>query len=99
METREKKQSDNKSIRFIDSHYNEKFRICDGDRIRITMSDGSSVERTCHYIDDYHLYVGNLCFHICEFAERMEKNGNKVEPINQSEPPDKTRARNKEKER
>jgi hypothetical protein len=40
----------------------------------------------CKYIDDYHLYVGNCCYHICEFAEKMELNGSKVEPINQSEP-------------
>ena len=99
MDTREKNPHNSKSIRFIDSHYNEQFRIADGDKIKITMPDGSSVERTCRYIDDYHLYVGNNCFHICEFAERMEQNGNKVEPINQPEQSHKMRTKNKEKER
>lgn len=87
-----------KGIRFIDSRYNEKFRIADGDKIRITMPDGSRTERACRYIDDYHLEVGSNLYHICEFAERMEQNGNKVEPINQPDPP-KNKAKNKDKER
>ena len=36
--------------------------------------------------------------HICEFAEKMELNGSKVEPINQSEP-SKNKTRNREKQR
>lgn len=87
-----------KGIRFIDSSYNEKFRIADGGKVNVTMPDGSSVERTCRYIDDYHLEVGNNLYHICEFAERMEQNGNKVKPVNQPEQP-KTRVKNKDKER
>ena len=73
-----------KGIRFIDSHYNDKFRLADGEKIRITYKDGTTDEKVCRYIDDYHIEVGfgncNL-FHICEFAELMERNGNKVEPI------------------
>ena len=75
-----------KQIRFIDSHYNLKFYIPDGGKIRITFRDGHTADRVCKYIDDYHLYVGNCCYHICEFAEKMELSGSKVEPINQSEP-------------
>lgn len=73
-----------KGIRFIDSHYNDKFRLADGEKIRITYKDGTTDEKVCRYIDDYHMEVGfgncNL-FHICEFAELMERNGNKVKPI------------------
>lgn len=70
-----------KGIRFIDSSYNELFRIPDGDKIIITTRDGELLEPTCRYIDEYHLEVGNNLFHICEFAERMEQNGNTYESI------------------
>ena len=55
-----------KQIRFIDSHYNLKFYIPDGGKIKITFRDGHTADRVCKYIDDYHLYVGNCCYHICE---------------------------------
>ena len=87
-----------KQIRFIDSHYNLKFYIPDGGKIKITFRDGHTADSVCKYIDDYHLYVGNCCYHICEFAEKMELNGSKVEPINQSEP-SKNKTRNREKQR
>lgn len=87
-----------KGIRFIDARYNEKFRIPDGGKIRIRLSDGSSVERTCRYIDDYHMEVGNSLYHICEFAERMEGNGNQVEPVERAAKP-KERPKSKDKER
>ena len=64
-----------KQIRFIDSHYNLKFYIPDGGKIKITFRDGHTADRVCKYIDDYHLYVGNCCYHICEFAEKMELSG------------------------
>lgn len=61
-----------KQIRFIDSHYNLKFYIPDGGKIRITFRDGHTADRVCKYIDDYHLYVGNCCYPICEFAEKCK---------------------------
>ena len=71
-------------IRFIDSRYNELFRIPDGGKIRITYPDGDFREEVCRFIDPYHVEIGfgsmNL-FHICEFAERMEREGAKVEPL------------------
>ena len=70
-----------RGIRFITPNYEEKFRIADGDKIRITLSDGEQIERSCRYIDDYHVEVGDNLFHICEFAERMEQNGSKVIPL------------------
>jgi hypothetical protein len=36
--------------------------------------------RTCRYIDDYHVEIGDNLYHICEFAERMEQNGHTCEP-------------------
>ena len=70
-----------RGIRFITPDYKEKFKIPDGDKIRITLSDGEQLDRTCRYIDDYHLEVGSNLYHICEFAERMEQNGHTYEPV------------------
>lgn len=75
-----------RGIRFITPDYKEKFRIPDGDEIRIAFSDGEQFDRTCRYIDDYHLEVGSNLYHICEFAERMEQNGNTVIPLRSSLP-------------
>ena len=58
-----------KQIRFIDSHYNLKFYIPDGGKIKITFRDGHTADRVCKYIDDYHLYVGNCCYHIWSLME------------------------------
>mgnify|MGYP004537742277 FL=1 len=69
-----------KEIRFIDSHYNELFRIKDGESITVKFSDGSVSDRKCTYIDDYHTKIGYDVFHICEFAELMECNGSTYRP-------------------
>lgn len=69
-----------KGIRFIDSHYNEKFRIPDGGKIIITTEWGEKHEMPCRYIDEYHTEIGSSIYHICEFAECMERNGSTYEP-------------------
>lgn len=76
-----------RGIRFINSNYNELFRIGDGEKIAVTSSCGERREYTCRYIDDYHTEVGNNLFHICEFAERMEQNISKYEPADSGESP------------
>ncbi len=63
------------NIRFIDSGYMELFRLPDGGNIIISYSDGEQVNRTCRFIDEYHTEIGNSLYHICEFAERMERIG------------------------
>ena len=73
-------------IRFITPFYREKFRIPDGDRIRILDRDGNAKDRVCRYIDDYHLEVGNSLYHICEFAEMTEQLGASVIPLRSSLP-------------
>ena len=72
--------NDKKEIRFIDSHYNELFRIKDGESITVKFSDGSMSDRKCTYIDDYHTKIGYNVFHICEFAELMERGGSTYRP-------------------
>lgn len=76
-------------IRFINPHYKDLFRLADGDKIRITDEYGESREYACRYIDETHLEAGdgqmNL-YHIREFAELMERNGNTVIPLRSSLP-------------
>ena len=75
-----------RGIRFIDPHYREKFRIPDGDKVQIRRYDGAIIEQVCRYIDDSHVQVGKNLYHICEFAEIMERNGNSVIPLRSSLP-------------
>lgn len=75
-----------RGIRFINPNYKELFRIPDGDRVRLVYSDGEKADRTCRYIDDYHVEVGDNLYHICEFAERMERSQAKVIPLRSSLP-------------
>lgn len=74
-------RSAEKGIRFITPEYKEKFRISDGEKIRITFSDGEVKDRVCRYIDDSHVEVGDDLYHICEFAERMEQYGATFIPL------------------
>lgn len=73
-------------IRFITPNYREKFRIVDGDSIRMTFPSGETQDRVCRYVDETHLEVGNNLYHICEFAERMQRSGILVVPLRQSLP-------------
>ena len=67
-----------RGVRFIDSHYKEKFRVADGDKVRIVTANGEFRDRTVRYIDDYHMELdsgfGDNLYHICEFAEHFEAN-------------------------
>lgn len=75
-----------KGICFITPDYKELFCVPDGDKIRITQSDGTHIDRTCRYIDEYHLEVGNGLYHICQLAELMERNGSTIIPLRSSLP-------------
>ena len=70
-----------KEIRFIYPDYQEKFRIPDGDQILVSYPTGDRKAFVCKYIDDYHLLVGNNAFHICEYAERLQRRGAHVCPF------------------
>lgn len=77
-------------IRFIDSDYRTLFTIPDGASITLTFSDGKTVIRRCKFLDEYHTQVGQNVYHICEFAERMERNGTTYapeKPLIQKTPP------------
>lgn len=70
-----------KYIRFINSDYKTLFHLPDGGRVRITYPDGRQTDRVCRLIDEYHTEIGGWCYHICEFAERMEQIGAKYAPL------------------
>ena len=73
-------------IRFITPNYRELFRIADGDQIRMTLTSGETQDRICRYIDETHLEVGGSLYHICEFAERIQRSGIQVIPLRSSLP-------------
>ena len=78
-------------IRFITPSYDEKFRIRDGDSIRVITSGGQQQNLSCRYIDETHFEAGSIrgtnVYHICEFAEIMEKTGcRQVIPLRASLP-------------
>lgn len=77
-------------IRFITPDYKTLFWIPDGDQIRIQLRNGEHRDRVCRYVDSHHMEVcgdsnSNL-YHICEFAELVEKNGATVIPLRSSLP-------------
>lgn len=78
-----------KDILFLEEpfKYPESFRIKDGDSVKVTYAyDGEVATLKCRFIDETHLTIGNNTYHISELAERMKKNGNKVEPIPNQKP-------------
>lgn len=72
-------------IRFIDSRYHDLFRIADGEQIVITAEWGEKWEHTCRFIDECHTEIGPSLYHICQFAEIMERNGSTYEPARAEE--------------
>lgn len=74
-----------RGISFITPDYKEKFRVADGERIRIIGADGNFRDRICRYIDDTHFETegefGGTLYHICEFGELCEKTGSQVIPL------------------
>ena len=92
-------QKAEQGIRFIDPHYNEKFRIPDGGKITIHYAWGEKAEKTCRFIDEYHTEVGSSLYHICEFAEKMKMNGHSFEPKPQEPPSTQKAPKHKEHER
>lgn len=78
-------------IRFIDSQYKELFRIPDGGCVKINLNNGETLFGKCKYIDDYHFTMtqaGRMygdTYHICQFAEINERNGNRIEPAEEGE--------------
>ncbi len=78
-------------IRFITPDYKERFRIADGDQVRIITKGGECRDMTCRYVDDHHFIAssarGDNLYHISEFAERQEASGcQSIVPLRKSLP-------------
>lgn len=70
-------------IRFVNSSYDPLFQLPDGGKIQIAYSDGQTKTAVARYIDDTHFELGEgttILFHICQFAEHMEKIGAHYSP-------------------
>ena len=87
--------SEDRTIRFVDSGYKELFTIPDGGNIIITTAIGEKMVKPCRYIDNYHTSIGGDVYHICEFAELLERIGASCAP----EIPEKTLKHKPKKER
>ena len=75
-----------KGIRFIAPDGKERFRIPDGDMVRIITSKGGHLDRMARYVDDSHAEIGGSFYHIREFAEWMEQSGSQVIPLRSTLP-------------
>ncbi|GHU90827.1 hypothetical protein FACS1894202_11280 [Clostridia bacterium] len=76
-----------KDIIFRDRDYKEKFRIKDGESIKVTLGyDGEVVTRKCRWIDECHTKIGSEYYHNDEYAEKSAKVGNKTEPVKSAKP-------------
>jgi hypothetical protein len=76
-----------KDIVFRDRDYNEKFRIKDGESIKVTLGyDGEVVTRKCRWIDECHTKIGSEYYHNDEYAEKSAKAGNLTEPVTSAKP-------------
>ena len=71
-------------IRFISSRYDTLFRIPDGGTVEIQFPDRKFTAK-CEYLDDYHTKIADTVFHICEFAELLEKQNGTVRQEHETE--------------
>lgn len=79
-------QEAERGIRFITPDYQEKFRVKDGETVRILAAGGRTYDNTARYIDDCHLELTGTTgyteiFHICQLAELLERNNRTVIPV------------------
>ena len=76
------KDSGLKLIEFRDvtKNYQPMFYLEDGKDLTVRTGVGEYVTLPCRYIDSHHFYFGSECFHIDQFAELNQRNGNVCEP-------------------
>lgn len=65
-------------VRFITPNYENRFEVKNLGKVLV-----NGKVKQVYYIDEYHFgFIENGCiYHICKFAERAERNGIKVEPL------------------
>ena len=76
-----------KGIRFITPDGKEKFRIPDGESVRIITDEGMTRDRVARYVDERHVEIGFNDLHdIRELAEWLEQAGSKIIPLRSTLP-------------
>lgn len=76
-----------RGIRFVGPDSKEKFRIPDGESVRIITDEGMARDHVARYVDDRHVEIGfNNLHDIREFAERLERIGSKIIPLRSTLP-------------
>ena len=79
-----------KGIRIITPNFKDKFRIPDGDSIRIITGSGDTRDRVARYVDEYHVELftdyNSRLYSIQDFAEQAERTGSRVIPLRSSLP-------------
>lgn len=76
-----------KGIRFVGPDGKEKFRIPDGESVRIITDEGMTRDHVARYVDDRHVEIGfNDLYDIRELAERLEQTGSKIIPMRSTLP-------------
>ena len=73
-------ESAKKGIRFITSGYRTLFTIPDGGKVTLEIPGQELKTHICRYIDQTHFEFGDSLYHICEFAERVERCNGSVHP-------------------
>ncbi len=74
-------------IRFITPDYQERFRVKDGETVRIVAEGGKTYDNTARYIDECHLELTSKrtgyteIYHICQLAEILERGKRTVVPV------------------
>lgn len=73
-------------VRFINSDYQTLFEINNGDKIKIEFPNGEIHIKQVLYIDECHIIIkGEMQrdkrYHICEFAEKMERMNATYKPL------------------
>lgn len=63
-----------KDIRFISSDYQTLFYLPDGGSIEVELP-GRKFTVRCECLDDYHTRIGSEVYHICQYAEILERSG------------------------
>lgn len=75
--------SDNQNgARFIDCEYHELFRLPPGEKLHLRFFDGREMDAAVKALDEYHVEVSRIPFHICEYAERCRELGIVIRPQN-----------------
>ena len=77
--------NDDRMIRFITSDYKDLFQLPDGGSIVVTHENGEQYVGICKFLDETHTEINGNCYHICQFAEMLERNGSKAEPEKEPE--------------